>query len=235
MGVNDNETIPSHIKAELGPKYNIYNLGIIAGGANDFLEDVTGGRRIADLEQNKEGIAVYAYFPIHRERTFCLADCYRDEWRRRIYLNNPAWNIAEDFEVTRIGTVLESRSQTENILRKLFYNSEIGLLSQNFYSASLPFYKREYIKYLKALAKQWQKRNFKFVVYLLDTPDTFWADEDINILKQSGLDFIYFNRDQVFEMLSAGGIIPGDDHFTSAGNKLRAVQIIEGLKNKGYL
>jgi hypothetical protein len=234
MGVNDNETMASHMQTEAAGKYAVHNLGIIAGGANDFLDDVTTGNRIADLNSEKRGSAVYVYFSIHRERTFCLADCYRDEWRRRIYLNNSAWAISEDYEVSRTGTIIESRSVIENIFRRMFYSTEIGRLSQTFYSAELPKYKREYIKYLKALRRQWERRNFKFVVYLLDRPDTPWTDEDIGILKESGIDYIYFNRDTLFNRLSSEGVIPGDDHFNSAGNKLRALQIVEGLKQKGY-
>ncbi|MCC2678678.1 MAG: hypothetical protein K0R29_1254, partial [Pseudobdellovibrio sp.] len=234
MGVNDSETVPSHIQKEVGSAYRVLNLGYIAGGANDFLEDVVGGRRLKDLNE-QGGVAVYSYFSIHRERTFCIADCYREEWRRRIYLNNPAWNVNENYDITTTGTVLESRPAAENFVRQLFYNTEIGRLSQTFYSAELPKYKREYVKYLKALGKQWEKRNFKFVVYLVDTPQTPWTDNDLKILKESDINFIYFKRSPLFDQVAKAGVIPGDDHYNSAGNQFRALQIVEGLKQKGLL
>jgi len=235
MGVNDSETIPSQVQELVGHKYKVHNLGIIAGGANDFLEDVYTGRRIKDFNKEAGGVAVYSYFSIHRERTFCLADCYREEWRRRVYLNNPAWEISDNFSVSRTGTVVGVRSPLENFLRQMFYNTKVGLFSQIFYSAELPHYKKSYISYLKALEKQWAERGFKFVVFLLDTPDTPWTEEDIKILESNSINFIYFKRTELFSEVSEKGVIPGDDHFNSVGNRFRALQIVEGLKQKGLL
>ncbi|AGH94397.1 hypothetical protein [Pseudobdellovibrio exovorus] len=223
-GVNDAYTMPTFMKHRY-PEYNVYNLGIPAGGLNDSLDDIVHKKRLEDIN-DQGGVVIYSFIYDHLERTFCSLNCYREE-RRSWALRKSDYDFDKEGKLVNLG-----RHDTSNPYKAFFYS----ILAKSAFLDFIGFEKskkfgvedeKKFVRLLLELKKFYENQGYDFYFYPVggarELTETLTQE-----LRQHGVKLKIYDTSSIHEWKERG-VIAGDGHLNELGNYLLAAQIHQML------
>lgn len=225
QSVPDNETITAFLAKDF-PQYNIYNLGVPAGGLTNILNDIYYKDRISAIGK-KGGAVIYEYWYDHFGRHFSDLRTLRENYPTQGTLEYQL--VDGKLKATEKSGLSELKLAALKFLAKSEFLYFTGW-GYNTYSMD---YQKQFLDYLEFIKNYYQTEfNLEFYLFVksqYDIPSQYFYDQ----LKARNIKTILY--DSFTERISAQEVtIPADHHFNARGNYIYSQLLRKRLLADGF-
>ena len=230
QGVGDGATVASYLQS-YRPQNEIINLGIPTAGLNDMLDEFTKSDRTKGLLKEK-GLAIYTYYGFHNERTFCLGSCY--EWPKSTYMLKKTDYEIVNGELKDRGSFEDARGAWNTLLSLIYRTYTGAAFMKAFYNPNSDNYREKFALLMKQLELKLAAMGIELLIYV-PTGDIYTRNQAvIESFKKEGLKVMYLADNEWVNKMNSRATIPGDGHYSPAGNQAQAIYINDLLSARGY-